>query len=39
MVNDSILNLMKKDHKKIIELIEKIENKDHFDIDLFSKFK
>ena len=39
MVNDTILNLMIKDHKKIINLINEIENKEHFDIDLFSRFK
>lgn len=39
MVDDTILELMIMDHKKIIELIEKIEEKGHFDINLFSKFK
>jgi hypothetical protein len=39
MVDDSILSLMVKDHKRIIRLIDEIEKKGHFDIDLFSKFK
>ena len=39
MDDNSILALMIKDHKKVIDLINDIEKKEHFDIDLFSKFK
>lgn len=39
MDDNSILNLMIKDHEKIINFINEIESKDHFDIDLFSSFK
>jgi hemerythrin superfamily protein len=39
MVDKTILSLMIEDHKSIIKLIDEIEKKGHFDIDLFSKFK
>ena len=39
MDDNSILNLMIKDHEKIINFINEIESKGHFDIDLFSSFK
>jgi len=39
MVDETILALMIEDHKRIIKLIDEIEKKGRFDIDLFSKFK
>lgn len=39
MVNNSILEVMIKDHKKIINLLDDVEKNRHLDFDVFCKFK